>query len=367
MLLPAYAPPTAADAPPDAAEAGVRYSRYEEDDISEDKVILGDTGRYEIDVVQAHLLTPVGDDWSLALDVQTEHMSGASPWFVGQGLEGEPLVAMSGASISDTRTDVAVTTRYYFMRGNAGFTYAHSDEDDYTSDAVTLDLALNSADGLRTYSVAGSVSDDTIEPTEGVIPVKIESEDKESRSLYLGVSQIISKTAVTRIGLSYAVLDGYLTDPYKLADRRPDRREQWAATAGYRRYFIDQAAALRLDYRFYSDDWGVDSHTLQVEWHQTLGEFALVPYARYYSQSEAEFFAVTADFSQPHYADDYRLSSFGALTLGARLVADLDAWRITLQGERYRSDNGWSLYGGDAAPALVDWWRFTLGLNYRFQ
>ena len=33
-------------------------------------------------------------------------------------VEGDPKVVMSGASIEDTRTEVSVTTRYYFDSGN---------------------------------------------------------------------------------------------------------------------------------------------------------------------------------------------------------------------------------------------------------
>jgi hypothetical protein len=72
-------------------------------------------------------------------------MSGASPWFVGQSASGDPKVIMSGGSIADTRTEVSVTTRYYYDRGNAGLNYTRSSEDDYESDAIAFDASLNSA------------------------------------------------------------------------------------------------------------------------------------------------------------------------------------------------------------------------------
>ncbi len=95
---------------------------------------------------------PLLDDWSFALDVGWEDMSGASPWFVGESANGDPKVIMSGASIEDTRTEVSGTTRYYFDRGNVGVNYTHSDEDDYESNAGGVDGAFNSEDGLTTYS-----------------------------------------------------------------------------------------------------------------------------------------------------------------------------------------------------------------------
>ncbi|AQA19132.1 hypothetical protein BST95_13660 [Halioglobus japonicus] len=367
LLLPAYTPVANADAPPEVAEAGIRYSKYQEDDLSRNKVILGSNERYDIDIYQAHLLTPIADDWSFALDVQREHMSGASPWFVGETADGGAAVFMSGASISDTRTYVGTTTRYYMPRGNAGLQLGYSDEDDYRSKSIGLDGAWNNSDNSRTWSGAVSYADDDISPTQGTIPTNVEDEQKDTASAWFGMTQILSQTALVRLGLSYSVSNGYLSDPYKLLDQRPDRRSRTTASASWRKFLIAPDAALHIDYRYYSDNWDIDSHTLRGEWHQTLGRFSLVPYVRYYSQSEADFFSVIADPAQRYFSDDYRLSSFGAVTLGARLVASMNNWRVTVAGERYRSDNSWSLYGGEEAPALVDFWRATLALDYRFE
>ena len=73
-----------------------------------------------------------------------------------------------------------------------------------------------------------------------------------------------------------------------------------------------------------------------------------------------------ADLSESHFADDYRLSSYGAVTLGARWAINLGDWTIELEGERYWSDADWGLYDGDSAPALVDFWRGTVAIIWRF-
>ena len=92
LLLPAYQQ-AKAQTQPDVTEMGLRYSNYEEDDISSSKAFGGRSERMEVDVVQFHMLAPVADNWSFALDVGWEDMSGASPWFVGQSAEGDPKVA----------------------------------------------------------------------------------------------------------------------------------------------------------------------------------------------------------------------------------------------------------------------------------
>ncbi len=367
LLLPAYQG-AQADAPPDYTEMGVRYSKYKEDDIQGAKSFGGGSERYEIDIAQFHLIAPVADSWSVALDVAWEDMSGASPWFVGESANGDPKVVMSGASIEDTRTEVTVATRYYYDRGNAGISYTYSDEDDYQSDAVGLDVSFNSEDGMRTYTAAFSASNDDIDPTQGAVPTNTLGDEKDIRSGFLGVSQIISKNAIVRFGLGYTYRDGYLTDPYKNRDSRPDEREEWTFSTGYRRFFEDHDAALHMDYRYFDDDWDVVSHTLDVAWHQNLGDdVALVPFVRYYTQDEAEFFSNIADTTQRYYADDYRLSAFGAFTYGMRLRRDIGNWSLNLTGERYKTDESWGLYSGDESPGLVDFWRYSFGVDYIFK
>ncbi|MEL0193301.1 MAG: hypothetical protein VW865_13510, partial [Halieaceae bacterium] len=59
-------------------------------------------------------------------------------------------------------------------------------------------------------------------------------------------------------------------------------------------------------------------------------------------------------------------SSYGAFTAGLRWTVQLGDWQIETQAERYQSDGGWGLFSGEEAPALVDFWRATVGLTWRF-
>jgi len=366
-VLPAYqAIPAWSDAPPAFTEVGLRYSRYSEDSIAQDKVIFGDRDRYDIDVTQLWIEAPVGSAWSVALDVQNDYQTGASPWFVGINQEGQPGVIMSGASIQDNRVEVGVTTRYFWADGNAGFNVTHSDEDDYEAIAMALDASWNTSSDARTWTVALSSSRDTVNPTQGVIPVFIDEEKLDTQSGYFGVSQILSRTAVMRFGLNYTYSEGYLSDPYKFNDARPGTHERIALSAGIRQFLINADASLQADYRYYADSWGSDSHTLELAWAQNLSASLLTPYIRYYTQRQADFYNVVADRAARFYADDYRLSSYGAITLGARWSVAIGDWTLELEAERYQSDADWGLYDGEAAPALVDFWRAAIAATWRF-
>ena len=92
-----------------------------------------------------------------------------------------------------------------------------------------------------------------------------------------------------------------------------------------------------------------------------------MPFLRYYTQDQADFFANLVDLENRYYADDYRLSAFGAFSAGLRLRQEIGDWALNLAGERYKSDNSWGIYGGEESPALVSFWRFSIGLDYIFR
>jgi len=364
--LPVYHGSVLADAPPAFTEVGVRYTQYSEDSLSDEKVLFGSPDRYDIDITQLWIEAPVGANWAVALDLQNDYQTGASPWFVGATADGNPGVIMSGASIQDNRVEVGVTTRYFWADGNAGFNITHSKEDDYEALAWSMNAAWNTNRNATTWSVSASSSHDTVEPTQEKIPVFIDSDTLDTHSLYFGVSQILSRTAVVKVGLSYTYSEGFLSDPYKLRDQRPEEHHRYTLATGLRQHFIQLGGSLHADYRYYSDDWGSKSHTVSFGWVQPFDRHTINPYVRYYSQEQSDFFSPIADFTSNHYSDDYRLSSFGALTAGLRWTIELGDWVAEAQVERYVSDHGWSTFSGDEAPALVDFWRGTVGIIWRF-
>ena len=69
-LIPLYSSYTSADAPPVFTELGLRFTKYKEAKLDSEKVIYGSADRYDIEVTQANLITPIGRNWSFTLDVQ---------------------------------------------------------------------------------------------------------------------------------------------------------------------------------------------------------------------------------------------------------------------------------------------------------
>lgn len=78
-------------------------------------------------------------------------------------------------------------------------------------------------------------------------------------------------------------------------------------------YYLSETFKLRTYYRFYSDDWGILSHTASIEVPVKLSQyFTLTPVYRYYQQTAAKYFApYEAHLStEQYFTSDYDLSEF---------------------------------------------------------
>lgn len=369
MALPGIA---LADAPPTQSSISYKISNYQEDDLTRSEAPFGELDRYDIDVHQIQLISPLGRNMSLHVDANYESLSGASPWFTSRGLDGEPIVNLSGASgISDRRSELSVGSRYYLENGSLAGNIGYSEENDYRAVYFGLNGERHYNRDLTTVSAGLSYSSDEIFPTDAALFNRVSEEDKQSASLFVSVSQIINQVSSFQTAISFTEQSGFLSDPYKLRDIRPEDKTQIAWSNSYRRFFVLANAALHLNYRYYHDDFGISSHTGEVSWHQNFGDrFQIVPQLRYYSQAAADFFTNVDDFLNPtseYQSSDYRLSAFGAISGGISAIWATRTWKTTLTVERYLADDKYSAYDvTQPSTALVRYNRISLGVDFSF-
>ena len=84
-------------------------------------------------------------------------------------------------------------------------------------------------------------------------------------------------------------------------------------------YFLNENLTLRSYYRYYYDDWGINSHTLNLELPVKLSDkFTFYPSYRFYSQSKSDYFEPYDKLlsSSKYYTSDYDLSTFNSNQLG---------------------------------------------------
>jgi hypothetical protein len=170
------------------------------------------------------------------------------------------------------------------------------------------------------------------------------TESKTVADALLGLTQVVGPRTLLQLNYSFSDASGYLNDPYKmlsivdpvtgelvpgaaggdsglyLFERRPDTRTK-QSLFGLIKHDIG-GHVLEASYRYMTDDWGIDSQTLDLHVRFAMGEGSyLQPHLRWYTQTAADFYRTVLFDGDPlpEFASaDYRLAAFDGVTLGLK-------------------------------------------------
>jgi hypothetical protein len=254
-------------------------------------------------------------------------------------------------TFKDTRVQINAQWTQPLAQDYTGSIGMHiSKEYDYLSLGINGNIAIDYNKKNSTLSFGLSHFQDTFEP-EGGIPKPLYSmpltqyddhdstrltsdDDKTTTDLMVGFTQIINRRMITQFNYSYSVVDGYLTDPFKvlsvvdtggiaqdyLYENRPDERLKQSVFS-QAKYHFDSTIA-DISYRYMWDDWEIESHTIDSRFYIPLGDGSyLEPHLRFYQQSAAEFYQpfLNQNEALPKYASaDYRIGEMTAYTMGIK-------------------------------------------------
>lgn len=285
-------------------------------------------------------------------------------------------------SFEDTRTTLSGGWSKPFGDGYTGnIGGAYSTEGDFTSYSVNAALSKDINNNSTTLSAGINLEFDTITPNGGM-PEPLtsyashnttgSSDTKQVTDVIAGVTQVISRRWIMQLNASLSQSSGHHDDPYKfltvadngnlitdpnntdsylyLFEHRPEDRQK-ISLFWQNKYAIGSSDAIDLSYRYMTDDWGVNSNTLDLTYHwQVTDRVYLEPHYRYYNQSAADFYTpflqtgsdvaingteVTAltDFA----SSDPRLGAFSANTLGLKLGLSLSHHQeVNVRYEQYQ-------------------------------
>ena len=247
-----------------------------------------------------------------------------------------------------------------------------SDEYDYLHIGANASLSKEFNRKNTVLNIGASFARDTIDP-EGGVPIALaamraasgkgddddddegsdlfsgpsnktnDSEDKNLIDLIVGITQVIDRDTIAQFNYSFSYVDGYQTDPYKflsvldtntglpvagsdsgmflyLYENRPEKRTKHSFFTKVKRAvgngFFD------VSYRYMTDDWGIDSHTIDSHYHYNISSRHYIePHIRWYQQTAADFYSANLVNSQAVPQDasaDYRLAKFTGVTLGMK-------------------------------------------------
>lgn len=205
-----------------------------------------------------------------------------------------------------------------------GFAVSHyySNESDYIGRMVTAVANFDFNRKNSNLAMSYSYGWDRIEPlaTDTL-------HHKNAHNINVTLTQALNPKMIGRAGVDFSYVSGFQSNPYRtvnaggqiLAENHPLSRYRGAFFLKLNRYFETQTS-LNAEYRFYRDDWEVQSHTLNLFYHQYFSDKVLIRYRyRYYNQSAAFFYRRTYGAAQPYMTSDYKLEAFNSHLFGFKI------------------------------------------------
>lgn len=330
------APAALAQERPDGIlDADFLFGYYDQD--GDRSPVTGGIGTEKLRVYSpvVQLAWRVNETLSLSADVGIDQVSSASM--------GNIQAELSSASIpaSDQRSFGTLKAKKKWGRSTWGLSFGAAKEYDYRSFSYGLDwgLELNKANTALSASVRRF--DDAIDLI-GIdghgyqgpgLPLTTGSGDRTTTDVTVGVSQTLGRKTVGALELFVSSQDGVLSTPYhevvfgpyapgsvRVAERLPDSRLRKALSLRVNHSFSDRFV-LRTGYRFYTDDWGISAHSIDLEPHFRLRserETWLFPILRFSSQAGADYFGVPGTFtgSEAYYTSDWDLAKTSTAKYG---------------------------------------------------
>lgn len=245
------------------------------------------------------------------------------------------LKANSSASRSDNR--IYPTLNWSRENENKGTSLmagiSFSSEYDYQSYGANIGFSQKTPDKMGEFTAKFQAYMDQVKL---IAPVELRGTGGEDHgtggrntyALSLSYSQIINRNfqlelmgdAVQQTGyLSLPFHRVYFTDGSVHQEALPDKR--FKLPLGIRaNYFFGDKLILRAYYRYYTDDWGLKSNTVNLETPVKISPFVSVsPFYRYYSQTGAKYFSPYQQHTafDDFYTSNYDLSKFSSHFYGA--------------------------------------------------
>ena len=245
-------------------------SYYDQD--GEHSAVTGGTGTEKQEVISPVVLVnwAVNEDWTLKANLGIDQISAASV----DHMDAE----LSSASEVDQRAFSDVTgTRRLNDRSSVSFTLGLSTEYDYQSVSAGIGYSIDFNEKNTTLSANLRHYADTVELYD-IDGVKRGDDTRATTDLSLGLSQVLGPKTVGTVELGYTLQSGFLSTPFhevvlpgdvRVAERLPDSRSRTVLGLGISHSF-GRNVVQRGHYRFYDDDWGIQSHSISAETHFRL-------------------------------------------------------------------------------------------------
>lgn len=243
----------------------------------------------------------------------------------------------SSASSKDVRAyaNFGFTKKYLKKGFTIGTRIGFSTEYDYTSFNGGFNLAKEFNYGNTEIGFSGQAFIDQWSlyfPSELRGSVDVDTKSRNSYNSQLSFSQVINRRLQFSLSAEAIYMKGLLSTPFHRVyfsdsnnhdiERLPNSRLKLPFSIRVN-YYPFESLVLRSYYRFYTDDFGINAHTISIETPIKLSySFSISPFYRYHKQSESDYFAAYEihKSTDEFYTSDYDLSGLSTNKYGVGIM-----------------------------------------------
>jgi hypothetical protein len=213
------------------------------------------------------------------------------------------VVTAATDAVHEIRHEITAGAYYELTDATLSGGYRYSTENDYWSNGGVASAAFDLAENNTTIAVSLFGSSDVVGRSgdDGF------RRDQKSVGGRVSLTQVLDLRSIVALSFETTRVSGFQSSPYRfvavggdgtcagsaalcIPESHPGLRHR-SAILGRARRALGQNASLGLEYRYYFDDWGVQSHTLTPDLSWMPGEHDLINLGlRYYTQSDADFY-----------------------------------------------------------------------------
>jgi len=248
-------------------------------------------------------------------------------------------VLATASEYTEERNEYTVGVDYLHEDATLSLGFTNSSENDYEANTVYFSVSQEFFGGMSTITMGYANGWDEI----GKVGNDTFSEEADRRNYQLGLSQVLSRNSLVGIDLEVVTDEGYLQNPYRVnryldpnnpgaylyqPERYPETRTS-TSVAARALYYLPYRASIRGEYRYFTDSWGIEAHTVELAYVHGLTErWTLEGSVRYYTQDAADFYSdlYAYENSQTHLARDKELSTLSGTTFATGAVYE---WKQT--------------------------------------
>jgi len=249
-------------------------------------------------------------------------------------------VRTTASPYTEERKEKSLGVDLLFDNTSMALGYTNSEENDYSSNSYHFGVSHSMFSELTTVSLGHSYGSDAVRKNKydafgnfvGNDP-DFGEESLERRNYRLSLSQILTKNLIMSASFEAVTDEGFLRNPYRNAriidpalenpgainENYPKTRtsDSFALRANY---YLPYRAAIRTEWKYFEDTWGIEAHTYKIEYTQPIKNdwFVDVRY-RLYTQTAAIFYKDIFDANEEaltYKARDKELGTFNSQSFG---------------------------------------------------